>query len=131
MGSVIAPAKATPSNGHATRSPTAPTASVPNSPVRPRQAAPPRVATSSASRADHAAGPSFIRPSSRQLRASIHRLAESVEAEPSQPRPTGTPAARNCFTGAIPPPPIIMFELGQCATPTPAAPRRSISAGFG
>ena len=41
------------------------------------------------------------------------------------------PPARNSLTGAIPPPPIIMLELGQCATPTPAAPSRRISAPSG
>ena len=58
-------------------------------------------------------------------------LSESVDAEPSHPSPTGTPAARNSGTGAIPPPPISMFELGQCATPVPHLPRRAISASFG
>ena len=43
---------ATPSSGQTTRSPHAPTDSSPISPVRPRQAAPPRVAISRASRAD-------------------------------------------------------------------------------
>ena len=56
---------------------------------------------------------------------------ESVDAEPSHPRPTGTPAARSSRTGAMPPPPIIMFELGQCATPVPHLPSRAISSAFG
>ena len=45
--------------------------------------------------------------------------AQSVEADPSHPIPTGTPASRKAFTGAMPPPPISMFELGQWATPVP------------
>ena len=55
------------------------------------------------------------------MRASIQSDAESVDDEPSHPRPTGAPAARISATGAMPPPPIIMFELGQCATPTPGS----------
>ncbi len=50
------------------------------------------------------------------MRASIHSHAESVDAEPSHPRPTGTPAARNSETGAMSPPPMSVLELGQCAT---------------
>ena len=41
-----------------------------------------------------------------------------MEAEPSQPRPTGTPAARSSRTGASPAP-ISWLEHGQCATPVP------------
>ena len=103
----------------------------PISPARPRHPAEPRVAISSASRAPVEAGPRRNRPSKSALRASIHSDAESVDAEPSQPRPTGTPAARNSATGAIPPPPMSMFELGQCATPVPHPPSRAISAEFG
>ena len=86
---------------------------------------------SSTSRAVIPVGPLRCRPSSNAARASIHSEALSVDADPSQPRPTGTPAARNSRTGAKPPPPISMFELGQCATPTPAAPSRVTSAWFG
>ncbi len=64
------------------------------------------------------------------LRLSIHMDAESAEAEPSTPRPTGTPAARSSATGASPTP-RIWFELGQCATPVPQRPSASISAAFG
>ena len=86
---------------------------------------------SSTSRAVIPVGPSRCRPSRSAARDSIHSDALSVDADPSQPRPTGTPDARNSRTGANPPPPISMLEEGQCATPTPAAPSRATSAGFG
>ena len=105
--------------------------SSPISPERPRQAAPPLVAMSSTSRAVMPVGPRRCLPRSSAARDSIHRDALSVEAEPSQPSPTGTPAARNSRTGANPPPPMSMFDEGQCATPTPALPSRETSAGFG
>ena len=101
IGSLSAPAWAmSPSTGHTTRSPTAPTESSPISPVRPRHPAPPRVAISSASRAPVDAGPPRSRPSSIALRASIQSDAESVDDEPSQPSPTGDPAARRSATGS-------------------------------
>ncbi len=109
-----------PSSAHTATSPTAPTDSWPISPSRPRQRAPPRVAMSRASRACMASGPPRRRPSSSALRLSIQSDAESVDDEPSQPMPTGTPAARSSATGASPAP-IIWFELGQWATPVPQA----------
>ena len=48
--------------------------------------------------------------------------------DPSQPRPTGQPARRRSTTGAMPDD-RIMLELGQWATPTPAAPSRATSPG--
>ena len=48
-----------------------------------------------------------------------------IPAPPARLRP-GSPR-----TGAIPPPPISMFELGQCATPVPQLPSRPISTSFG
>jgi hypothetical protein len=55
----------------------------------------------------------------------------SLLDEPSQPSPTGVPAPRRSVTGQIRSLPRIMFELGQCATPTPAAPSRVISGASG
>ena len=63
-------------------------------------------------------------------RASSHSDAESAEDEPSTPSPTCTPAARSDTTGAMPDE-RIMLLLGQCATPTPAAPSRITSSAFG
>ncbi|MDT4821201.1 hypothetical protein FQZ97_543690 [compost metagenome] len=45
-------------------------------------------------------------------------VAPSLEAEPSTPRPTGTPASRILRTGAMPEA-RRMFEHGQWATPVP------------
>src|SRR6202042_3425334 len=103
-GSTSAPAYCTPSCGQHTRSPAAPTVSSPISPERPRQAAPPLVAMSRTSRAVIPVGPFRCLPRSSAARDSTHRDALSVEADPSQPSPTGTPAARNSGTGAKPPP---------------------------
>ncbi len=63
-------------------------------------------------------------------RASVHIDAESVDADPSQPSPTGTPAVRISRIGARPAP-IIMSELGQWATPVPQRASESISSLFG
>ena len=54
-------------------------------------------------------------------------LLASLEADPSTPMPTGTPAASSSTVRAMPEA-SRMLELGQCATPVPAAPRRAISA---
>ena len=86
---------------------------------------------SSTSRAVMPAGPHRCRPSRSAPRASIHSEAQSADEDPSQPSPTGLPATRSSRTGANPPPASSMFELGQCATPTPAAPSRAASASFG
>ena len=103
---------------------------------RPRTAAPPRVAISSASRAvihsllrsgseveSRVCGPSGgsrpmrSRASSIAWRASSRMFDASLLADPSTPSPTRTPAARYCLTGAMPEA-SRMFEQGQCATPT-------------
>ena len=112
-----------PSSGQHTRSPSRADRRARRS-RRPAQARPRRRGWRSPARRGPASpsGPPRSRPSSSALRASIHSDAESVDAEPSQPSPTGTPAARSSATGAMPPPPIIMFELGQCATPVPQRP---------
>ena len=69
-------------------------------------------------RARIAAGPPRNRASRSAPLASIHIEAQSVDAEPSQPSPTLTPASRISRTGARPPP-INWLLLGQCATPVP------------
>src|SRR4030095_16409274 len=46
--------------------------------------------------------PSLTRESNTALRTSANRCELSLEAEPSTPRPTLTPAWRYCLTGAIP-----------------------------
>ena len=80
----------------------------------------PRVAISSAVRAPIAAGPCRSLPSSMALRASIHSDARvgrrrAVAAEPDRhARGPQLGDRRECAA-----PPIIMFELGQCATPAP------------
>ena len=107
-----------PSSGQTTRSPQAPTDSSPISPARPRQAAPPRVAISRASRAVIAPAPCRSLPCSIAVRASSHSDAESADAEPSTPSPTGAPAARSSATGDSPLP-RIMLDDGQCAAPDP------------
>ena len=86
---------------------------------------------SSTSRPVIPVGPRRCLPSSSAARDSTHSDALSVHADPSQPSPTGAPAARSSLTGANPPPPMSMFELGQCATPTPAAPSRVTSEADG
>ena len=111
-------------------SPTAPRASTPSSPVRPRHAAPPRVAISRAIRAVPAAAPSRSLASSIAWRASNHIDALSADDEPSTPSPTWTPAARSATTGASPDDRIRLLD-GQWATPTPARPRRRDLVGVG
>ena len=86
-GSDSAPANLTPSSPQTTRSPHAPTDSSPISPARPRQAAPPRVAISRASRADIEPAPWRSLPCSIAVRASSHSDAESADAEPSHAQP--------------------------------------------
>ena len=118
------------SSDHTATSPTAPGASTPSSPVRPRHAAPPSVAISSAMRAVPAPAPSRSLASSIAWRASSHSDAASADDEPSTPRPTCTPAARRATTGAMPEARIRLLD-GQWATPTPAAPRRRTSSVSG
>ena len=88
------------------------------------------MAISSASRADIEPAPWRSLPCSIAVRASSHSDAESADAEPSTPSPTGAPAARSSATGASPLP-RIMLDDGQCAAPTRAAPRRVTSSAFG
>ena len=90
---------------------------------RPSTLAPPSVAISSASRAVIASGPKPTRCSSIACRASASMLLVSLEAEPSTPSPTGTPASRMRRTGAMPEA-SRMFEQGQWATPVPVRAKR-------
>src|SRR6266550_2298405 len=96
---------------------------------RPRHAAPPRVATRSASRAVIAAGP--LRPLvvSIAWRTSPSRLPLSFEAEPSTASPTRTPASIISRAGANPDP-SRMFEVGHQATAVLVSARRRISASL-
>ena len=103
----------------------------PISPSRPRQRAPPRVAISSASRACMAAGPPRRRPSSRALRVSIHSDAESADDEPSQPMPTGTPAARSSRDRGEPGAEDLVRARAVGDAGAPAPPSRAISSAFG
>ena len=64
----------------------------------------PSVASSRAWRAPVDAAPERYRARSSAVRASSQREAESADEEPSQPRPTGAPAARSSATGAMPVP---------------------------
>src|SRR5258706_5641052 len=94
---------------------------------RPRTAAPPRVPKYNASRAvinflfgsfdnEYPVIPSLTRESNIALRTSARRCEPSLEAEPSTPRPTLTPALRYSLIGAMPEARRIL-EVGQCATP--------------
>ena len=74
-----------------------------------------------------APGPPRPRATSSACFTSKKRSLRSFDAEPSTPSPTSTPASRSSRTGAMPAP-SRRFEVGQCATPTPWAPKRSISA---
>ena len=81
-------------------------------------AAPPRVPSRIASRADIASPPPRPRATRRACFTSRKRSLRSFEAEPSTPRPTRTPAVSMSCTGATPAP-RRRFEVGQCATPVP------------
>ena len=70
-----------------------------------------------------------MRCSSIACRASANRWLLSLEAEPSTPRPTRTPASRMARIGAMPEA-RRMLELGQCATPQPVRAKSAISSGF-
>ena len=89
-------------------------------------AAPPRVASRSASRAVIASPPSRPRATSSACFTSANRSLRSFDAEPSTPSPTRTPAPTSCRTGATPAP-SLRFDVGQCATPVPVAAKRATS----
>ena len=91
---------------------------------RPRQRAPPRVAIQSTSSAvSQRDGSRPWRWASSAWRASASMFELSLLAEPSTPRPTGTPASSISRTGAMPEP-RRKLELGQWATPVPVSPKR-------
>ena len=95
IGSAIAPANVGPVSDQMATSPTAPDASVPISPIRPRHPAPPTVAHSSAIRG--VAGTPRRRAAWRAASPGAPRATatrESADDDPSTPRPTCTPAAR-------------------------------------
>ena len=73
-----------------------------------------------------ASGPSRTRATSSAWCSSSIIRPDSLEAAPSTPSPTGTPARRNPAIGAAPEP-SRPLEVGQCATPVPVAPNRSIA----
>ena len=61
---------------------------------------------------------------------SSHSDRSLLEAAPSVPRPTATPAASSAGTGATPEAPF-MLDWGQCTTPTLRSASSAISAGVG
>ena len=102
-GSLSAPANATPSSGQHTRSPAAPGASSARSRPRARGSRPTRGSRSPARRArPSTADPCACGRAAARCAPPSRATRESVDAEPSQPSPTGTPAARNSGTGAMP-----------------------------
>ena len=123
-GSCSAPAKPTSFRSNATTSAAMPGARWPMS-SRPSTRAPPRVASVSASRAVNAAGPAATRCSSSAWRVSASRCDESLDAAPSTPSPTATPASSIARTGAMPDA-SRMFDDGQCATPVPLRAKSSM-----
>mmetsp|Transcript_23954 Transcript_23954/g.52417 ORF Transcript_23954/g.52417 Transcript_23954/m.52417 type:complete len:211 (-) Transcript_23954:253-885(-) len=132
MGSAVAPANTRePSNFQAAKSAAKPGATSPMS-SRPRLAAPPLVAIRRASRADSAVGspPAMLtRCSSMASLASAIRFWLSLQAEPSTPRPTFTPASSIFLTGAMPDAKRLLEE-GQWATPMPSCANSAISSSF-
>ena len=90
--------------------------------TRPRTAAPPRVPSRSASREVIASAPPRPRATSSACFTSSKRSPRSFDADPSTPSPTRTPASASSRTGATPAP-SRRFEVGQCATPVPVAPK--------
>ena len=121
------PAWARVSRRQRARSASLPTSTEPISSERPRMRAPSRVAISSAARTSSASGPPRARANNNAWRSSSTKLPASLLAAPSTPSPTGLPAARRSAARAIPAPRRAL-ELGQCATPVPDEPNRSISA---
>ncbi len=122
------PACQTSSTRQSAMSASLPTSSDPISSSRPRQRAPWIVPSASASRA---------RQRLRRRRAAARRAAPGAARPPARPprsrrrrrrraRPRA-PARSRSTTGAMPAP-SRAFELGQCATPVPVAPKRAISA---
>ena len=65
----------------------------------------------------------------RALRSSVWSSPDSLEAVPSTPRPTGTPAASMSGTRAMPAARRAL-EDGQCATPVPVRAKAAMSESF-
>ena len=84
---------------------------------------------STSSAVTHSDGSAPSRWASSAWRASASMFEQSLLAEPSTPRPTGTPACSMRRTGAIPEP-SRKFELGQCATPVRVWPKSAISSSL-
>ena len=85
------------------------------------------VAISRASITVRASGPPRARANSSECRTSSTRDPASLEATPSTPRPTATPASRRSLARAMPEPSRAL-EDGQCATEVPVAASLAMSA---
>src|SRR5699024_1100315 len=114
-----------PSTRHRAMSASLPTVSEPNSPSRPNSRAPPSVAISRACRAPTACGPLRARAINSAWCISPTSGVNSLEAGPSTPSPTRTPASNSSVTRQIPAP-RRPLEVGQCATPVLVAAIRPI-----
>ena len=120
-----APPSSSPSVRHTAKSAHFPVSSEPMSSRR-STAAPPRVPSRIASRAVSAAPPSRPRATRSACLTSRKRSPRSLDAEPSTPSPTRTPASSMSRTGATPAP-SLRFEDGQWATPVPVAANLAMS----
>ena len=78
------------------------------------------VASSRPSRTVSACGPPTARANSTECRSSSTSDAASLDAAPSTPSPTGTPASRRSRVRQMPAPSRALDD-GQCATPVPEA----------
>ena len=87
------PLPASPSTRQTAMSASLPTSSEPSSSSRPRQRAPPTVAARRLSRAVSASGPPRNRAASSAWCSSSTIRPDSLDADPSTPSPTGTPAS--------------------------------------
>ena len=129
-GSATAPAYSGPSRRHTAISATAPGTSVPISPRRPRQSAPPlgRHLRARRGRSATRAVPELAEEH-RLTGLEPHRAAVG-RRRAVDPRPTEIPYRRMGTTGAIPEPRMRLL-LGQWATDTSAVARRRCSASLG
>ena len=97
---------------------------------RPSTSAPPRVPSRSASRAVIASGPPRAARDEQRLLDLVEKVAALVRRRAVDAEPDAAPASSISATGAMPAP-RRMFEVGQCATPVPAAPMRPTSSSGG
>ena len=79
------------------------------------------------SRAVSASGPPRNRAASSAWCSSSTIRPDSLDADPSTPSPTGTPASSRSRIRAMPDPSRAL-DVGQCATPVPVAANRAIAA---